>query len=128
MEDAPPPQKPISAKRQKILADAFAELRKARKRMDPGILRKIKDIVKSSPEIMKKLGIKPSEKIDEDMPLSSKGKKQPEMMTSKPQTHSPQEKYEKVDQAKNMEIMAKLIQMKPGAQDDIKAVIKKSQK
>ena len=136
MKDTSEGVRPISAKRQKILAKAFAQLRKSRAKVDPSILRKIRDIVSGSPALMKKLGLSGSEgSADLDMPLSQK---QPPVMTEE-RVSTPVEKpkkpkadakpeYEEIDQAKNMEIMAKLMALNPAAQDDIKAIIKKSGK
>lgn len=133
------PQTPISAKRQKILSDAFTQLRKARAKIDPSVLDKIREIVAGSPALMRKLGLgakmppvveKPQAAPDAAMPLSSK--------SSKPAYHELQEKksppkqvetkggYEETDQAKHMEIMARLMQLNPAVREDIKAAIKKA--
>jgi hypothetical protein len=126
--EAKPGARKITAKRQAILAGAFAQLRKSRAKIEPTILQKIRDIVNGSPEIMKKLGVneKDNKKSDEDMPLSAK---KPDAEPKKAQPKSAQKKssYEKIDQAKNMEVMAKLMELSPDNRDNIKAVIKKNQ-
>lgn len=111
-------EKPMTAKRQAILAGAFAQLRLSRKKIDPKILDKIRNIVKSSPALMKTLGFTSADQPrdqDVDMPLSAKGA---------PKT---EEGAEKIDQAKNMEVMAKLMELSPDNREAIKKVIKKSQ-
>ena len=132
MKDKNPPAKPMSSKRQAILAQAFAQLRKSRAKIDPNILSKIRSIVSGSSELMNKLGVTepPKADIEHDMPLSQKP---PVAEVREPVKVTPKEPvdkqgYEAVDQAKNMEIMAKLMQLKPDGRDDIKAVIDKASK
>lgn len=130
-----PGERKISAKRQAILAGAFAQLRKSRAKIEPTILQKIRDIVSGSPELMKTLGVtdtpkkEPKMTADEDMPLSSKAAPKT-AIDEKVAEHKPKEKggYEAVDQGKNMEVMAKLMELSPDNRDNIKAVIKKNQK
>ena len=122
--------KPLTEKRRKILDKAFAQLRKSRAAIDPKVLSKIRRIVASSPAIMKKLGIADDLKPDEDMPLSSKvAQKQtvekPDKKTSGSEETITQES-ETVDQARNMEVMAKLMALKPSGKDKIKSAIKKA--
>lgn len=131
-EQKPPPNIPgarkITAKRQAILAGAFAQLRQSRAKVEPAILQKIRDFVSSSPEIMKKLGVsdQQSKKEDKDMPLSAKVKSSNKESAA---PHSQEKKaYESIDQAKNMEVMVKLMELSPDNRDNIKAVIKKNQK
>ncbi len=144
MKDQQPPKdkvKKVSARRQAILAGAFAQLRKSRAKIEPAILQKIRDIVGGSPEIMQKLGVteapKPQKEKSGDagMPLS-KGQifetapqKKPNNVPKK-KADAPKSKggYEEIDQGKNMEIMAKLMELSPDNRDNIKAVIKKNQK
>ena len=117
----------MTAKRQAILAGAFAQLRLSKKKIDPQILEKIRNMVKSSPALMKTLGLKGDGKVDDDMPLSAK---QPQTVEAKPALqHQKEEKTgaEKIDQAKNMEVMAKLMELSPDNREAIKKVIKKSQ-
>jgi hypothetical protein len=130
VKDKKPPVKPMSSKRQAILAQAFAQLRKSRAKIDPNILSKIRSIVSGSSDLMKKLGVTQLPKSDHDMPLSQK---QPAVDTEKsvksmPKKPVEKQGYEAIDQAKNMEIMAKLMQLKPDGRDDIKAVIDKVEK
>lgn len=129
----PPPKsdaKPVSAKRQKILDSAMAQLRKTRAQMDPKVLGKIRSLIAGNPKIMKRLGI-------DSVP--------PEQGVGKPQSQMPKEKEvkpqpirrepaqpkvegkgaEKVDQAKNMEVVAKLMALKPSEIENIKAVLLK---
>lgn len=137
----------MTPKRQKILDKAFAQLRKSRAAMDPKILSKIRRLVASSPEIMKKLGIKDDlkpavsrkTKVDADMPLSSKPAVTKPVATEKPVERPPPKNvekkreapardrgYEKIDQAKNMEVMAKLMALKPRDKEEIKKTIMKA--
>ena len=123
-------ERPMSAKRQKILAEAFAQLRKARSKVDPSVLSKIRQIVKNSPDLMKKLGFSNETKVNEDMPLSTKGRADPPVTPSKLKAPKAESDglYEKIDQEKNMEIMAKLMQLNPESKEGIKAVIQKAGK
>jgi hypothetical protein len=131
VKDTPSKPRTISAKRQAILAMAFAQLRKSRAMIDPSILSKIRRIVSGSPDIMKKLGVTDLPKAEQDMPLSQK---QPALETKakvsrpKPKKVAEKQGNEAVDQAKNMEIIAKLMQLNPDGREGIKAVIKKAGK
>jgi len=135
VEGDKPASAPISAKRQKILDKAFAELGKSRAAMDPKLLSKIRRMVASSPEVMKKLGLTETLKPDEDMPLSNKGSnktisklketQKEASAVSQKKSHSDQS-YESVDQEKNMEVMAKLMALNPKGRDLIKSAIKKA--
>lgn len=116
-------QKPITEKRKKILEMAFAQLRKSRAAIDPKILSKIRRIVASSPAIMQKLGVTDHLQPDEDMPLSTKVKVEEKQQKSEPITAKDNEK---IDQARNMEVMAKLMALKPSGKDKIKSAIKKA--
>lgn len=136
---------PVSAKRQKILDVAFAQLRKSRAAMDPSLLKKIRRIIAGSPEMMKKLGVDETLAPDQDMPLSSKGAEKPrenqenrENLVQRAPTPQPsaapkakkevKEGYEAIDQEKNMEIMAKLMNLNPDGRSKIKSVIEKAGK
>ncbi len=121
----------ISVKRKKILEMAFAQLRKSRAAMDPKVLSKIRRLVASSPDIMKKLGVTEALKPDDSMPLSGKGTVKEAKAPTKPMkavksTKAPREGYESVDQEKNMEVMAKLMALNPKRRDKIKSAIKKA--
>ncbi len=122
----------MTARRQAILAGAFAQLRKSRKAIEPGILQKIRDIVSGSPEIMKKLGVTdaPKDKIDEDMPLSSKTSQAPHKEEAKKPTKTAKAKsdYEVIDQEKNMDVVAKLMELSPDNKENIKSLLKNNQK
>lgn len=131
--------KPISARRQKILDKAFAQLRKSRAAMDPSLLKKIRRIIAGNPEIMKKLGVDETLAPDQDMPLSSKGAVKPlpsqtvkaEAATptkAKSQIKQGNKNYEEVDQAKTMEVMAKFMTLNPDGRDKIKSIIDKAGK
>lgn len=115
----------MTAKRQAILAGAFAQLRLSKKKIDPKILEKIRNMVKSSPALMKTLGFRGEGKADDDMPLSAK-QPQKEARTKTDKVEK-QGGSEKIDQAKNMEVMAKLMELSPDNREAIKKVIKKSQ-
>lgn len=150
--DTRPPLKPLTVKRKKILEMAFAQLRKARAKIDPSILKKIRRMIAGSPEVMKGLGIneqlKPvpdkaqiedkidisvdeisrasrREKIKEQ--LAAKAPKKPKKKPAKRAVQSvDDDRYEKVDQAKNMEILAKLMSLHPKGRDMVKSAIKKA--
>ena len=131
--------KPLTEKRRKILEIAFAQLRKSRAAIDPKVLSKIRRIVASSPDIMKKLGVSDDLNPDQDMPLSNKTKSVEKKSGAPKQTHSVptapknvtskkaiKKDNEQIDQARNMEVMAKLMALKPSGKDKIKSVIKKA--
>ena len=130
MEGPIPEERPMTAKRQKILDKAFAQLRKSRAKIDPGVLSKIRRMIASSPEIMAKLGVGENLKpADVDMPLSTKQPPVAKEQAPKPQQRQQQrvqEEYEAVDQAKTMEVMAKLMALNPDGKEDIKLAIKKA--
>lgn len=117
--------RPMSAKRQKILEMAMMQLRKSRAAMDPKLLSKIRRLVASSPDIMKKLGLTEKLEPEEDMPLSSKSVQKPVSVAAKP-VKTVNDSYETVDQVKNMEVMAKLMALNPKGRDKIKSAIKKA--
>lgn len=135
-EDKTASKKKMTARRQAILAGAFAQLRKSRKSIEPGILQKIREFVSGSPEIMQTLGVNdvPDKKADESMPLSSKSAAKPiektpvkqERPISQPQNSKAG--YETIDQEKNMDIVAKLMELSPDNRENIKSVLKKNQK
>lgn len=133
----------VSARRQKILDIAFAQLRKSRAAMDPSLLKKIRRIIAGSPDIMKKLGVDETLAPDQDMPLSSKETQKPQVnkeeiaqasVSQKNPEDSPKaskevkEGYEAVDQEKTMEVMAKFMTLNPDGRSKIKAVIEKAGK
>ncbi len=133
----PPTNKPQTARRKQILENAMAQLKKTRAQMDPQILSKIRSIVASNPKIMKGLGItkmpaepktnyKQEERVVKPLtkqPIEPPVAKQPVANKPKPQSGN----AEKIDQAKNMEVMAKLMELKPKEIENIKSVILKSQ-
>jgi hypothetical protein len=117
--------RPVTAQRQKILDKAFAQLRKARGEMDPKLLSKIRRMIAGSPEMMKSLGVTETLAPAPAAPL----KAAPVVAKNSPVKR--EEKVsgtEKVDQAKNMEIMAKLMALSPDNREQIKSVIKKAEK
>lgn len=145
----------MSEKRKKILDTAMKQLKKTREQMDPAILKKIRGIIASNPKVMKGLGIDkmPEEKkvIAEQAPRASvneqkaldietllkkakslQAKKHPEVelqMRSKPEENQPKSvksQEVKIDQAQNMEVLAKLMQLKPSEIENIKSVILKN--
>lgn len=126
MQGDNPAKRPMTAKRQKILDKALAQLRKSRGEMDPKILNKIRRIIAGSPDIMKSLGVtdelKPKEKASK---AAAKPKAQPKPTVKKKQASG--EGYEAVDQAKNMEVMAKLMALNPNNKEMIKSAIKKAE-
>lgn len=78
---------------------AMAQLKKTRAQMDPAILKKIRRIIAANPKIMRGLGV---DKMPEE------------------------NKEEKIDQAKNMDTIAKLMALKPSEIKNIKEVLLKS--
>ena len=132
----------MTAKRQKILALAMMQLKKTRAQMDPTILKKIRDIISNNPKVMKSLGIDempqeaPKEKVAAQRlkpslkPVeNAQVKKESAVKVAEPaapvdtQTTSP--KSEKIDQGKNLETIAKLMQLKPSEIKNIKSVLLK---
>ena len=109
--------------------------------MDPTILKKIRDIISNNPKVMKSLGIdempeeapkekvaaqrlKPSLKPVEKPPVQkvSAVKVEPAAPVD---TEATSPKSEKVDQGKNLETIAKLMQLKPSEIKNIKSVLLK---
>jgi len=136
--------KPLTAKRKKILELAMAQMRKTRAQMDPSVLSKIRHIIASNPKVMKGLGLDkmPEEKVSstekklaslKDKVLKKVPKVEKQVVAKpvkenaskkKPQNSSQDEV--KIDQAHNMEVLAKLMQLKPGEVENIKAILLKS--
>ena len=147
MKDGLPPNKtPISDKRQKILDKAFVEMRKAEKKMNPKFLAKIRELVKNSPTMIEKLGLKKSEipqgetnaetttsprqqaaplinaelgTVTTDKNTQTKSKPKPEQKASKTPSH------EKIDQSKNIDIISKLMEISPDKKDKIVKMLAK---
>ena len=105
-------QKPVTAERQKILDDAMEQLKKTRKEMDPTIFTKIRNIIAKNPTMMKALGIT-------KLPNQ---KKKPETKVLASQ------ESEKIDQEKNLDILAKFMTIKPSGKEGVKSMIEKSMK
>lgn len=129
-----PPTKPVNAKREKIMELAMAQLKKTRAQMDPKVLGKIRSIIAGNPKIMKGLGISempveapkptpPHESFKVMPPISAP---KVEIPKESIKVEKPPEKMEKIDQAKNMEVMAKLMALKPSEIENIKAVLLKA--
>lgn len=157
-----PPSKPLTEKRQKILALAMAQMKKTRAQMDPNILKKIRGIIASNPKIMKGLGIdkmpedkaeeKTKEKVERKAPVQQAVKKDitktggnhplikpekpaPKVAKSVGASQNPQVKKEgakkatkageevKIDKAHNMEVLSKLMALKPSEIENIKSVL-----
>ncbi len=114
--------KPITAKRQKILDSAMAQLRKTRAQMDPKILGKIRSLVESNPKIMKILGVDSVPQEEPKVEPVKETKPAAEVQVSQENSGA-----EKIDQARNMEVMAKLMALKPSEIENIKAVLLKTQ-
>lgn len=130
MEDSSKSGRPMTPKRQKILDKAFAQLRKARGEMDPKLLSKIRRMIAGSPEMMKSLGV--TESL-EPAPVNKHPEKisRPVEAPRVPPAQKPAkevESHEAVDQAKNMEVMAKLMALNPDNKERIKSAIKKAEK
>lgn len=134
MEDQPPKTPQITEKRQRILDKAFEVMRKARGQMDPAVIHKIRRMIASSPEIMKKLGVEDDLKPKQSPPPASKADNfsQKKQTAAPKQTQQPQrsetDKNETINQQKNMEVMAKLLALKPQGKDKIIETIKKASK
>ena len=117
--------KPLTAKRKKILELAMAQLKKTRAQMDPNVLSKIRSIIAGNPKIMKGLGL---DKMPEDKGTAKKASiTQPKL---KPAVAIEKKKIskdeEKIDQAKNMETIAKLMTLKPTEIKNIKEILLKN--
>lgn len=102
----------ISSQREKIVNDALAELRKVQGKMNPKFLKKIRDLVKNSPALIEKLGLKKSE-----IPQSKAQVAKPPVKHEKPSG------YEKIDQAKNMDVVSKLLELNPDKKEMIKKLL-----
>jgi len=127
-------QKPVSAKRQKILDDAMAQLKKTRNEMDPTIFGKIRNIIAKNPKMMKALGISelPNQEPKELQPKAKpKPQSQPEAVTveaGKANVNKVNKVDEKIDQEKNLDIIAKFMTIKPSGKEGVKSMIEKSMK
>lgn len=93
-----------NTKREAILAKAFKQWRHSRSLIDPAVLTKIRETIAKHPLIMKALGVK-----KEEIPQTDKD-------------------VEVVDQGKTMEIMAKLMEIKPEGKEQIKSAIKEARR
>jgi len=107
--------KPVTKERQKILDDAMMQLQKTRKEMDPTIFTKIRAIMTKNPKVMQALGLSkmPNQKIadsDKNKVLENSGES------------------EKIDQAKNLDIIAKFMTIKPSGKEDVKNLVQKKLK
>ncbi len=127
-----PPSKPMTAKRQKILELAMAQLKKTRAQMDPNVLGKIRAIIASNPKVMKGLGLdKMPQDRDSHAPqavLQEKTHGAPAPMSENKEPRSAlarlsENKEEKIDQAHNQEVIAKLMQLKPAEIKNIKKIL-----
>ena len=126
MEGDSKPRRPVTAERQKILDKAFAQLRKARGEMDPKLLSKIRRIIAGSPEMMKSLGV--TDNLT-PAPASAPVAKPASQKNRAPKpVEQKSGEIEKIDQAKNMEVMAKLMALSPDNKEQIKSAIKKAEK
>ena len=144
--DKPAGAKPMSAKRQKIMEIAMAQLKKTRAQMDPSVLKKIRSIIAENPKVMKGLGIDkmPEEKEAKAVEPHPKAVSQKAMnietllnkvksdkerkaaQAPEKQVIEPRKGEEKIDQSKNMDVLAKLMQLKPSEIENIKSVIFKN--
>lgn len=152
-----PPSKPLTAKRQKILNLAMAQLKKTRAQMDPKVLDKIRHVIASNPKVMKGLGLdkmpedsKPERVMHKSKPqaqaqaqaensackVAEIERKLKEIKASKatrenkpkiePVVKPTSKGEEKIDKGHNMEVLAKLMQLKPSEIENIKSVILKN--
>ena len=120
-------QKPVTAKRQKILDDAMAQLKKTRNEMDPTIFGKIRGIIAKNPTMMKALGL--SELPNQEVKAQAKPAKTPESMPASPKEEGVEKVVdEKINQEKNLDIIAKLMTIKPSSKEGVKSMIEKSLK
>jgi len=123
----PPNDKQVSTKREEILEKAFIELRKARSKMSPAFLSRIRQIIQNSPALINKLGLEKSEVPNETKAVKSEAA-QKEAVTkavieaaiaSQSKVAKPKEpvqqkpKMEKIDQAKQMDVLSKLLEINP---------------
>jgi len=120
-------QRQISAKRQKIVDDALVELRKAQKKINPKFLKKIREMVKNSPALIEKLGLKKSEIPQDENKHSQQEILSSSLNSAQPKVIQKQDKkdFEKIDQAKNMDVVSKLLEMNPDKKEMIKKLLSK---
>ncbi len=110
-------KKPVSAQRQKILDEAMSQLKKTRGEMDPSIFGKIRNIIAKNPKVLKALGMS-------KLPNANKVREATKREAVKPFN---KDDVEKIDQEKNLDIIAKFMTIKPSGREGIKSIIKKSQ-
>ena len=118
----------ISQKRQKILDEAFVEMRKAQSKMNPKFLKKIRDLVRNSPILVEKLGLKKSEVPSEpakDLKVKAESVVTAQPVSREPFKNAPKkgEDFEQIDQAKNMDVLSKLLEINPDKKDMIKKLL-----
>jgi len=126
----PPNKRELTPQRAKILEKAFQELRAARGKMNPAFLAKIRDMVVNNPSMIKALGLKKTEvenmskeTVVATVKAADKKLEQPQKETKPQQQPVRQNQYEKIDQAKNMDVLSKLLEINPDKKDMIKKML-----
>lgn len=99
-------QKPPSSKRKLIKGNALRIFKRKRADMDQGLLKKIRDTILASPLLRKQFGV-------EAKAVQKSSKQSPEAVA--------------VNKAHNMEVLAKLMAIKPESRGQIKEAIKESE-
>lgn len=106
---------PITKERQKLLDHAFVELRKAQGKMNPVFLEKIRNLVRNSPVLIEKLGLKKNDIAKPE--ITSKNKTKDKNLSQKDSD------FEKIDQSKNMDVIAKMLEMNPDKKEIVKKLL-----
>ena len=112
----------MTQERQKIVDDALLEMRKARGKLNPKFLEKIRNLVKSSPALIEKLGLKKTE-----IPLAVIPPTKIENVVVEKKAPVEDKGYEKIDQSKNIDVISKLMEISPEKKDKIVEMLSKKQ-
>ena len=99
---------------------AFAEMRKAKARAEPGVLEKVREFIEKSPLAAQMVGAEPKHVHKEAVPEVKQGSLKEAATKDKAreaakQAHAnvPANKVEEVDQAKMLDIVAKTLELNP---------------
>jgi len=89
----------VSKERQKILDDMYVQMRKSRDKIDKSLLDKVKAFIFSNPTLRKSFGVKRDEVV--------------EVKADEP-----------IDRAKNIDVVAKFLEMHPDRKADVSKILK----
>jgi len=121
----------ITAKRKLLLDNALRLMRRKRNTMEqdtPGMLDQIKSIVVKNPKVATALGFKEQgEQKKEQEKMTAPAPAPPPTPTQTQNTAKVEKKAETIDQAHNMEVLAKLMTLKPDGRDNIKKLLQDTQ-